>query len=116
MKVTRASQFLGFSYGEIFGTTLAAVVLLGPKDVPVVAKSLGRFAGKMVGYSHVYREKVENILEESEVKELREDLRGTTKALENVVGEIRGFARRRNGKPSSAPCGTRDAVACVITR
>ena len=97
MKVTRASQFLGFSYGEIFGTTLAAVVLLGPKDVPVVAKSLGRFAGKMVGYSHVYREKVEKILEESEVKELREDLRGTTKALENVVGEIRGFGLRSRG-------------------
>lgn len=97
MKVTRASQFLGFSYGEIFGTTLAAVVLLGPKDVPVVAKSLGRFAGKMVGYSHLYREKVEKILEESEVKELREDLRGTTKALENVVGEIRGFGLRSRG-------------------
>ena len=97
MKVTRASQFLGFSYGEIFGTTLAAVVLLGPKDVPVVAKSLGRFAGKMVGYSHAYREKVEKILEESEVKELREDLRGTTKALENVVGEIRGFGLRSRG-------------------
>jgi len=97
MKLTRASQFLGFSYGEIFGTTLAAVVLLGPKDVPVVAKSLGRFAGKMVGYSHAYREKVEKILEESEVKELREDLRGTTKALENVVGEIRGFGLRSRG-------------------
>jgi hypothetical protein len=97
MKSTKVLQgFLGFSYGEILGTSLAAVVLLGPKDVPVIAKTLGRLSGKMVGYSHVYREKVERILDESgeEVKELREEMRGTTKALENVVGEIRGGFRR----------------------
>ena len=100
MKSTKVLQgFLGFSYGEILGTSLAAVVLLGPKDVPIIAKTLGRLCGKMVGYSHVYREKVERILDESgeEVKELREEMRGTTKALENVVGEIRGGFRRGGG-------------------
>ena len=100
MKSTKVLQgFLGFSYGEILGTSLAAVVLLGQKDVPIIAKTLGRLSGKMVGYSHVYREKVERILDESgeEVKELREEMRGTTKALENVVGEIRGGFRRGGG-------------------
>ena len=100
MKSTKVLQgFLGFSYGEILGTSIAAIVLLGPKDVPIIAKTLGRLSGKMVGYSHVYREKVERILEESgeEVKELREEMRGTTKALENVVGEIRGGFRRGGG-------------------
>ena len=100
MKSTKVLQgFLGFSYGEILGTSIAAIVLLGPKDVPRIAKALGRLSGKMVGYSHVYREKVERILDESgeEVKELREEMRGTTKALENVVGEIRGGFRRGSG-------------------
>ena len=100
MKSTKVLQgLLGFSYGEILGTSLAAIVLLGPKDVPVIAKTLGRLSGKMVGYSHLYREKVERILDESgdEVKELREEMRGTTKALENVVGEIRGGFRRGGG-------------------
>jgi hypothetical protein len=100
MKSTKVLQgFLGFSYGEILGTSIAAIVLLGPKDVPIIAKTLGRLSGKMVGYSHVYREKVERILDESgeEVKELREEMRGTTKALENVVGEIRGGFRRGGG-------------------
>ena len=100
MKSTKVLQgFLGFSYGEILGTSLAAIVLLGPKDVPIIAKTLGRLSGKMVGYSHLYREKVERILDESgdEVKELREEMRGTTKALENVVGEIRGGFRRGGG-------------------
>ena len=68
MRGSVASRFLGFSYGEILGTTVAAVVLLGPKDVPMLAKSLGRMTGKIVGYSHVYREKLEKILDESEVK------------------------------------------------
>lgn len=99
MKSTKVLQgFLGFSYGEILGTSIAAIVLLGPKDVPRIAKALGRLSGKMVGYSHVYREKVERILDESgEVKELREEMRGTTKALKNVVGEIRGGFRRGGG-------------------
>ena len=100
MKSTKVLQgFLGFSYGEILGTSIAAIVLLGPKDVPRIAKALGRLSGKMVGYSHVYREKVERILDESgeEVKELREEMRGTTKALEDVVGEIRGGFRRGGG-------------------
>jgi hypothetical protein len=100
MKSTKVLRgFLGFSYGEILGTSIAAIVLLGPKDVPIIAKTLGRLSGKMVGYSHAYREKVERILDESgeEVKELREEMRGTTKALENVVGEIRGGFRRGGG-------------------
>ena len=100
MKSTKVLRgFLGFSYGEILGTSIAAIVLLGPKDVPRIAKALGRLSGKMVGYSHAYREKVERILDESgeEVKELREEMRGTTKALENVVGEIRGGFRRGGG-------------------
>ena len=58
MRASVVSRFLGFSYGEILGTTVAAVVLLGPKDVPMLAKSLGRMTGKIVGYSHVYREKL----------------------------------------------------------
>ena len=41
MRASVASRFLGFSYGEILGTTVAAVVLLGPKDVPMLAKILG---------------------------------------------------------------------------
>jgi len=66
MKSTKVLRgFLGFSYGEILGTSIAAIVLLGPKDVPVIAKALGRLSGKMVGYSHAYREKVERILDES---------------------------------------------------
>ena len=100
MKSTKVLRgFLGFSYGEILGTSIAAIVLLGPKDVPIIAKTLGRLSGKMVGYSHAYREKVERILDESreEVKELREEMRGTTKALENVVGVIRGGFRRGGG-------------------
>ena len=72
MKSTKVLQgFLGFSYGEILGTSIAAIVLLGPKDVPVIAKALGRLSGKMVGYSHAYREKVERILDES--RDARDD-------------------------------------------
>jgi len=100
MKSAKVLQgVLGFSYGEILGTSVAAVVLLGPKDVPIIAKTLGRMCGKMVGYSHAYREKVERILDESgdDVKALRADLRGTTKELENVVGEIRGGFGRGGG-------------------
>jgi len=42
------------------------------------------------------------------VKELREDLRGTTKALENVVGEIRGFGLRSRGSSRLSSALSRD--------
>jgi hypothetical protein len=40
---------LGFSMGEVVVTLGVVAVAFGPKDIPVIARGLGRMAGQAVG-------------------------------------------------------------------
>ena len=39
----------GFSMGEVVVTLGVVAVAFGPKDIPVIARGLGRMAGQAVG-------------------------------------------------------------------
>ena len=60
--------------------------------MPVIAKTLGRLSGKMVGYSHAYREKVERILDESgndyEIFESAKTIGHTVTSPEDTVKQV----------------------------
>jgi Sec-independent protein translocase protein TatA len=111
---------LGFSTGEIVGTSLAALVLLGPKEVPAVMKILGTSLGKAVAYSHVYKRKFDRIVEEGGVKELHAEMRMTKSEFDKVYLEIKGEMNpmrnmiRSEFNASSSASRTDDAAASVV--
>ena len=89
----------------VFGlsTTSLVVVLgagalaLGPKEVPVLAKFLGRATGRAVGHVGGIRRAVEKIANESElqgiqaeVRESMQDLRGVAQEIERGLHPLRG--------------------------
>ena len=80
----------GFSTGEIFGTTLFALVVLGPKDVPVLARTVGRLCGRAVAYAGFYRKAFERVvIEDGAVRQLHDDITSTTRQLDRIGREIR---------------------------
>ncbi|GLJ12032.1 hypothetical protein SUGI_0182440 [Cryptomeria japonica] len=56
----------GFSSGEVLLLLGATVAVIGPKDVPRIAKAAGRLAGKVVGYVQSGRGQMETVLHQSQ--------------------------------------------------
>jgi Sec-independent protein translocase protein TatA len=61
---------LGLSYGEVFLILGATIVVIGPKDVPRVARAAGRLAGRAVGYVQGARGQMEHILHQSQANQI----------------------------------------------
>ncbi|GLJ39789.1 hypothetical protein SUGI_0813230 [Cryptomeria japonica] len=55
-----------FSYGEVLPLLGATVAVIGPKDVPRIARAAGRLAGKAVGYVQSARGQMETVLHQSQ--------------------------------------------------
>ncbi|KAG6407747.1 hypothetical protein SASPL_130744 [Salvia splendens] len=61
---------LGISYGELFLIVGAAAALIGPKDLPVIARTAGRLAGCAIGYVQVARGQFESVMHQSQARQL----------------------------------------------
>lgn len=49
----------GLGGGEIFIVALLAILLIGPKDIPKVAKQIGRWYGQFKNTAHEIKSNVE---------------------------------------------------------
>ncbi|KAF4386894.1 hypothetical protein F8388_006849 [Cannabis sativa] len=94
---------LGISYGELFlliGATAALVAELGlclffvlrPKDLPIIARTLGRFAGRSIGYVQLVLGQFENVMHQSQARQVHEELQETMSQLEAIRHEIRSIS------------------------
>ncbi|XP_016441930.2 uncharacterized protein LOC107767435 [Nicotiana tabacum] len=80
---------LGFSYGEIFLLLGATAALIGPKDLPIIARTAGRFAGRAIGYVQLARGQFESVMQQSQARQVHKELQDTIAQLEAIRHEIR---------------------------
>ncbi|KAJ4963029.1 hypothetical protein NE237_022968 [Protea cynaroides] len=52
----------GISYGELFLLLGATAALIGPRDLPIIARTAGKLAGRAIGYIQLARGQLENVL------------------------------------------------------
>ncbi|XP_074270785.1 uncharacterized protein LOC141594684 [Silene latifolia] len=83
---------LGLSYGEIFLILGATAALIGPKDLPIIARTAGRFAGRAIGYVQLARGQFENVMQQSQFRQVNKELQDTMAQLEAIRYEIRSFS------------------------
>ena len=74
----------GLGIWEIFMILLIAVVFINPKDLPKIARTLGRWYGKIRKLNNMLKTNMEDIIEE-EIKKPLEDLE---KEIENPIQEM----------------------------
>lgn len=109
----------GFSYGQLFLTVGAAAVLIGPKDLPRIARALGRFAGRSIGYVQMIRGQFDNVMQQSQASQVHKELQDTLAQLEAIRYEVRSlsmmnptpFTRRFDG--SVPPVNTSDGTTAI---
>ncbi|KAI3801037.1 hypothetical protein L1987_29138 [Smallanthus sonchifolius] len=80
---------LGLSYGELFLLLGATAALIGPKDLPRIARVAGRLAGRSIGYVQMARGQFDNVMQQSQAKQVHKELQDTIAQLEAIRHEIR---------------------------
>ncbi|OVA01229.1 hypothetical protein BVC80_1649g34 [Macleaya cordata] len=83
---------LGISYGELFLLLGATAALIGPKDLPRIARTAGRLAGRAIGYVQLGRGQLENVLQQSQASQVHKELQDTMAQLEAIRYEIRSIS------------------------
>ncbi|XP_065872243.1 uncharacterized protein [Euphorbia lathyris] len=82
----------GISYGELFLLLGATAALIGPKDLPVIARTAGRLAGRAIGYVQLARGQFENVMQQSQAHQVHKELQDTMAQLEAIRHEIRSIS------------------------
>ncbi|KAK9055743.1 hypothetical protein SSX86_026828 [Deinandra increscens subsp. villosa] len=80
---------LGLSYGELFLLLGATAALIGPKDLPRISRLAGRLAGRSIGYVQMARGQFDNVMQQSQAKQVHKELQDTIAQLEAIRHEIR---------------------------
>ncbi|KAI5066331.1 hypothetical protein GOP47_0018955 [Adiantum capillus-veneris] len=79
----------GFSFGEVLLLMVGTVILLGPKDLPIVARAAGRLTGRAVGYIQTIRSQADTIMQQSQANSLQKELREAMAQLDAIRYEVR---------------------------
>ncbi|XP_075073784.1 uncharacterized protein LOC107781002 isoform X2 [Nicotiana tabacum] len=86
---------LGISYGELFVLLGATAALIGPKDLPIIARTAGRFAGRSIGYVQLARGQFESVMQQSQA---RQDY-SSRKPLTDMHSQAAAYARLAETTP-----------------
>ncbi|XP_019176422.1 PREDICTED: uncharacterized protein LOC109171801 isoform X3 [Ipomoea nil] len=80
---------LGISYGELFLLLGATAALIGPKDLPIIARTAGRLSGRAIGYVQMARGQFESVMQQTQARQVHKELQDTIAQLEAIRHEIR---------------------------
>ncbi len=69
-----------------------ALIVIGPKDLPIAMRKLGRFIGKLRGMAAEFRASFDELARQSELDELRKEVDALRASRESVVGSINPLA------------------------
>jgi sec-independent protein translocase protein TatB len=64
----------GIGFSEIFVLVIAALVFIGPKDLPVLMRRLGQFVGKGRRMAREFQAAFDDIARQSELEELKKEI------------------------------------------
>lgn len=82
----------GVSYGELFLLLGATAALIGPKDLPIIARTAGKLAGRSIGYVQLARGQFDSIMQQNQARQVHKELKDTVAQLEAIRHEIRSLS------------------------
>jgi sec-independent protein translocase protein TatB len=97
-----------FGFTEFLFIAIVALVVVGPKDLPMMMRKLGQFVGKARAMANEFRAAFDDIARQAELDELRqeiEDLKNNN-AVKEATDEMRSFERDMNEKVMRETPGT----------
>ncbi|KAL1329715.1 hypothetical protein HN51_046888 [Arachis hypogaea] len=83
---------LGLSYGEILLLIGVTAAVIGPKDLPIIARTAGRLAGRAVGYVQLARGQFDSVMQQTQARQVHKELQDTMAQLDAIRHEIRSIS------------------------
>jgi sec-independent protein translocase protein TatB len=82
----------GIGAPELLILIILALVVVGPKDLPLMVRKAGRFMGKMRAMARDFQRSFDELGREAELSELRQEIEALKKS--NPVNEIRAELKK----------------------
>lgn len=86
---------------------VVALIVIGPKDLPEMFRTLGRFTAKLRSMAREFQRAMESAADEAGVKDVAKDLKGMTSAksmgLDRVKDSVAKFEKWDPLKPAAKP-------------
>ncbi|MGB8274151.1 MAG: Sec-independent protein translocase protein TatB [Alphaproteobacteria bacterium] len=95
---------LDIGWSEMLLIAIVAIIFIGPKDLPLVMRAVGRFVGKARAVTREFRTTLDEVVRESELEELRRQVEKAT-----LPGSESGSAPKPGpeSRPESHDAGNR---------
>lgn len=100
----------GIGFQELILIALVAIIVVGPKDLPLMMRRLGQFVAKGRALAGEFRSAFDDIARQAELDELRkeiEDLKNEN-AVKDAADDLRNFEQEMNDSVMQAEA---DAMA-----
>ena len=69
-----------------------ALIVVGPKDLPVLMRKVGKFVGKMRGMANEFRASFDELARQSELEDLRKEVEAMRISQQSVVAQFNPLA------------------------
>ena len=97
---------------ELMAIAAIALIIIGPKDLPVMLRKLGKFVGKMRGMAQEFRASFDELARQSELDELRKEVEAMRLAQTyDPTGLVPGAYGPQSGYDTPAEDGLTDPAA-----
>ena len=84
---------LDFSFGELALVALVAFLVVGPKDFPVIMRTLGRWAGQCKKVTDEFRAGFHSAMQQHDIKDIETDI-ATIQEEMNFIRDQSGNLQR----------------------
>ena len=86
---------------ELLVIGIVALIVVGPKDLPMLFRNVGRFVGKAKGMAREFSSAMNQAADESGVKDVASGLKAATNPLNTAMDGVKDAAKSFNFDPDS---------------
>ncbi len=84
---------LDLGWGELLVIGIVALIVIGPNDLPVMFRNVGRFVGKAKGMAREFSRAMNDAADEAGVKDVARTLKTATNPVSSAMEGVKDAAR-----------------------
>lgn len=83
----------GFSWAEMLVIGIVALIIVGPKDLPVLFRRAGQFVGRMRGMAREFSTAMNQAADESGMRDIQKTLKTATNPIGSAMDGVKDAAK-----------------------